>query len=108
MVEAKAAVTYDPLDQQLSRTDVFFMPSYDLYFYQALGAMARAQLADDPATAILWWETAVAKWMEYLATASSSDAWLTLAKAHQTSSERQLATAKKKLARAPKAKKAQR
>jgi len=108
MVEAKAAVTYDPLDQQLSRTDVFFMPSYDLFFYQALGAMARAQLADDPPTAILWWETAVAKWMEYLATASSSDAWLTLAKAHQTSSERQLATAKKKLARAPKVKKAQR
>jgi len=108
MVEAKAAVTYDPLDQQLSRTDVFFMPAYDIYFYQALGAMARAQLADDPATAVLWWETAVAQWMEYRATASSSDAWLTLATAHQTSSERQLAAAKKKVARAPKAKKAQR
>jgi tetratricopeptide (TPR) repeat protein len=104
MVEAKAAVIYDPLDQELTRTEVFFMPPYDLYFYQGLGAMARAQTVDDPATSVLWWETAVAKWMEYIATAASNDAWITLARAHQTSSERQLEAAKKKLARAAKAK----
>jgi tetratricopeptide (TPR) repeat protein len=104
MVEAKAAVTYDPLDQQLTRADVFFVPPYDLYFYEGLSAMARAQLADDPAGSVLWWETAVAKWMEYVAMAVSSDPWITLARAHQTSSERQLAVAKKKLARAPKTK----
>jgi tetratricopeptide (TPR) repeat protein len=106
MVEAKAAVTYDPLDQELTRPDVFFMPPYDLYFYQGLGAMARAQVADDPTTSVLWWETAIAKWMEYAATAATGDAWITLARAHQTSSERQLDLAKKKLARTPKGKKA--
>jgi tetratricopeptide (TPR) repeat protein len=106
MVEAKAAVTYDPLDQQLGRPEVFFMPPYDRYFYEAIGAMARAQLADDPAAAVLWWEAAVAKWLEYIASAPSSDPWVTLAQAHQTSSTRQLEVAKKKLARAPKGKKA--
>jgi len=43
--------------------------------------------------------------MEYVATAAFSDPWITLARAHQSSSERQLTVAKKKLARAPKTKK---
>ncbi|HEX7466124.1 MAG TPA: tetratricopeptide repeat protein, partial [Usitatibacter sp.] len=105
MVEAKAAATYDPLDQDLTRADVFFMPPYDLSFYEALNAMARAQMVDDPAASVLWWETAVAKWMEYVALAASSDPWIALAKAHQSSCERQLTAAKKKLARPLKTKK---
>jgi tetratricopeptide (TPR) repeat protein len=106
MVEAKTAVTYDPLDQQLGRPEVFFMPPYERYYYEAMGAMARAQLADDPAAAVLWWEAASAKWLEYVASAPSIDPWVTLAQAHHTSSVRQLEAAKKKLARRPKGKKA--
>jgi tetratricopeptide (TPR) repeat protein len=108
MAEAKAAVMYDPLDQELTRSDVFFMPPYDLYFYQALGAMARAQTADDAGTSVLWWETAVAKWMEYLAAAPSSDPWITLVRAHQASCEKQLALAKRKSKKVGKAKSADR
>jgi tetratricopeptide (TPR) repeat protein len=102
LVEAKAAITYDPLDQELTSRDVFFMPPYDIYWYEGIGAMARAQQIDDPATSILWWETAVAKWTEYLALATADDRWLPLAKAHQASCERQLDQAKKRAAHSPK------
>lgn len=100
--EARVAITYDPLDQQLSSPNVFFMPAYDHFWYEGIGAMARAQQIDDMPTAILWWETAVAKWAEYTAFATSDDRWLVLAKAHQASCQRKLDQAKKAAARAPK------
>src|SRR6266542_890373 len=102
LAEAKIAITYDPLDQQLASPNVFFVPAYDRYWYEGLGAMAHAQQIDDAATAILWWETAVAKWSEYVAVARADDPWLRLAKAHQSSCERQLEQAKKRAARSPK------
>jgi tetratricopeptide (TPR) repeat protein len=101
--EAKIAITYDPLDQKIGDKDqVFFVPEYDRYWYEGIGAMAHAQQIDDPATSILWWETAVAKWAEYVAVASAEDPWIRLAKAHHASCERQLAEAKKRAARSPK------
>ncbi len=102
LAEAKIAITYDPLDQRISSQDVFFMPEYDKYWYEGIGAIAHAQQIDDPATSILWWETAVAKWAEYVALATADDPWVRLAKAHQASCERQLEQAKKTAARTPK------
>lgn len=103
LVEAKTAIAFDPLDQLLTGPEVFFVPSYDLNWYEGMSAMARTQQADDAMTAILWWETAVAKWATYVAVAASDDRWLPLAKAHQTSCQRELDRAKKRAARSPKA-----
>jgi tetratricopeptide (TPR) repeat protein len=106
MVEAKAAITFDPLDQQLESPNVFFMPPYDRYWYEGLGAMARAADMDDAATSILWWETAVGKWRDFVGIADSDDRWLPLAKAHLASCEQKLQNAKKRASRAPKKKSA--
>ena len=62
LLEANLAIRFDPLDQELSSPNVFFMPPYDHYWYEGMGAMARALQIDDAATSVLWWETAVAKW----------------------------------------------
>ena len=95
MVEAKTAITFDPLDQELSNPGVFFLPPYERFWYEGLGAMARAQQIDDPATSVLWWDAAVVKWAGYLAFAPSDDRWVPLAKAHQASCQRRVEEAKK-------------
>jgi tetratricopeptide (TPR) repeat protein len=100
--EAKIAITYDPLDQQLESPNVFFMPPYDRYWYEGIGAMARAGDIDDAATSILWWETAAGKWRDYVGLATSDDRWLPLAKAHLASCDQKLAKAKKRASHAPK------
>jgi len=95
MVEAKTAITFDPLDQELANPGVFFLPAYERFWYEGLGAMARAQQIDDPATSVLWWDAAVAKWAGYLAFAPADDRWVPLAKAHQASCQRHVEQAKK-------------
>jgi tetratricopeptide (TPR) repeat protein len=95
MAEAKLAITFDPLDQELSNPGVFFMPPYERFWYEGLGAMARAQQGDDPATSVLWWDAAVVKWAGYLSFAPADDRWVPLAKAHQTSCQRRVDEAKK-------------
>jgi tetratricopeptide (TPR) repeat protein len=95
MGEAKTAITYDPLDQALSNPGVFFLPAYERFWYEGLGAMARALQIDDPATSVLWWDAAVVKWAGYLAFAPADDRWVPLAKAHQASCQRRVDEAKK-------------
>jgi tetratricopeptide (TPR) repeat protein len=95
MIEAKTAIASDPLDQQLSSPGVIFVPAYDRFWYEGLGAMARAQQIDDPATSVLWWDAAVVKWAGYLAFAPADDRWVALAKAHQVSCQRRVEQAKK-------------
>jgi tetratricopeptide (TPR) repeat protein len=95
MVEAKTAITFDPLDQELSNPGVFFLPPYERFWYEGLGAMARARQIDDPATSVLWWDAAVVKWAGYLAFAPADDRWVPLAKAHQASCQRRVEEAKK-------------
>ncbi|HMI86635.1 MAG TPA: tetratricopeptide repeat protein [Polyangiaceae bacterium] len=96
MVEAKTAITFDPLDQALSNPGVFFLPAFERFWYEGLGSMARAQQIDDPAMSVLWWEAAVVKWAGYLAFAPADDRWVPLAKAHQASCQRRVEEAKKK------------
>jgi tetratricopeptide (TPR) repeat protein len=95
MVEAKTAITFDPLDQELSNPGVFFLPPYERFWYEGLGAMARAQQIDDPATTVLWWDAAVVKWAGYLAFAPADDRWVPLAKAHQIFCQRRVDAARK-------------
>jgi tetratricopeptide (TPR) repeat protein len=92
--EAKIAIGYDPVDRELSRS--FFVPPYERHWYEGLGATARAEMIEDATTSILWWETAVAKWSEYVGAAAEGDRWLPLAKLHLMRCERELASAKKK------------
>ena len=99
LAEAKIAVTYDPLELQISGPGVFFVPPYEQYWYEALSAAARAQQLDDAPSSSLLWETAAAKWAAYVAVAASDDRWLALAKAHLASTQRQLDQAKKKATR---------
>jgi tetratricopeptide (TPR) repeat protein len=99
MVEVKTAITFDPLDQELSSPGVFFLPPYDRFWYEGLGAMSRAQQIDDVATSVLWWDAAVAKWAGYIAFAPADDRWVPLAKAHQASCQRRVEEAKKALRR---------
>jgi tetratricopeptide (TPR) repeat protein len=99
MVEAKVAVTLDPLERQISGPEVFFVPAYDQYWYEALSAMARTVQPDDPSSSVLLWETAAAKWAAYVAVAPSDDRWLPLAKAHLASSQKMLEQAKKRSSR---------
>jgi tetratricopeptide (TPR) repeat protein len=105
MVEAKTAITFDPLDQELSNPGVFFLPSYERFWYEGLGAMARAQQIDDPAMSVLWWDAAVVKWAGYLAFAPADDRWVPLAKAHQASCQRRVEEAKKTAVRLAKGRK---
>jgi len=102
LVEAKLAVTYDPLERAVSGPGVFFVPAYEQYWYEALSAAARAQMLDDAPSSILLWETAVVKWAAYVAMAASDDRWLSLAEAHLASTQRRLDQAKKKAEKAPK------
>jgi tetratricopeptide (TPR) repeat protein len=105
MGEAKTAITFDPLDQELSNPGVFFLPPYERFWYEALGAMARATQIDDPATSVLWWEAAVAKWAGYLAYAPADDRWVPLAKAHETSCQKRVVEAKRAAAKLAKGRK---
>jgi tetratricopeptide (TPR) repeat protein len=100
IAEAKIAVTYDALDRQLGSPNVFFVPPYDRYWYEALGAMARAQQIDDPATAILWWETAAGKWKEYIDAAGPQDRWIGFARSRLVSTDRDLKKARARSTRA--------
>ena len=104
LAEAKAAITFDPLDQQLESPNVFFMPPYDRYWYEGIGAMARAGDLDDAATSMLWWETALGKWRDYVGLATSDDRWLPLARAHLATCEQKLQKTKKRAAQSEKKK----
>ena len=105
MAESKTAITFDPLDQALSNPGVFFLPAYERFWYEGLGAMARAQQIDDPATSVLWWDAAVVKWAGYLSFAPADDRWVPLAKAHQASCQRRADEAKKAAQRLAKGRK---
>jgi len=72
---AANALTFDPEASALHDPNVFFMPSYDRFWYDALGAMARARQEKDPDLARLWWKAAAAFWGRYVEQASDDDRW---------------------------------
>lgn len=90
---------YPPL--ALDQPAVFFVPTYDIYYYKALTAMAAARYATDAAEQKLAWEAAVSFWQTYLAQAEPSAPWLPNARRHLARSERELQLLAK---RAPKIK----
>lgn len=80
---AATALTFDPDASALHDPNVFFMPGYDRFWYDALGAMARARKEKTPELAKLWWKAASAFWGRYVEQASDDDRWTTAAAARR-------------------------
>lgn len=85
---AATALTFDPEASALHDPNVFFMPAYDRFWYDALGAMARARQERDPELARLWWKAAAAFWGRYAEQASDDDRWASAAASRRKLCER--------------------
>jgi tetratricopeptide (TPR) repeat protein len=60
---------------------VFFAPTYEIHWYEGLGAAAEARVATSPIDRIHLWRAAERSFAEYIAQASNTnDAWLPIAK----------------------------
>ena len=82
----------------LDLPNVFFTPSYELYYYKALGAMATAQLAKDDLARRDALADAVDQWTRYLLPAELDHArYAPRAVLHKASLARQLAELSEKL-----------
>lgn len=68
----------------LRSEDVFFVPSYEIHWYEGLGSAARARVATSARDAATLWRQAEKSFAEYIAGAEKSkepDRWLPIAKA---------------------------
>lgn len=98
--QAKLASRMDPEDRSMKRRpiigdtqNVFFVPSYELYWYLALGSTEDAKQAPTATAAKYYWGRAVTLWRAYLAPAEAIDKpeeWNTIAKKHLANAEKQL------------------
>jgi tetratricopeptide (TPR) repeat protein len=61
---------------------VFFVPSYERYWYLALGYTEDAKQAPDARHAAKEWATVEYLWLKYVAQATPHDRWVPLARAH--------------------------
>jgi hypothetical protein len=84
------ALTYDPLGAAIHRDNVFYVPEYDRFWYDALGDMARANTEPDTAHASLWWKGAVARWSDYVDSAHPDDPWVSIARVRRQYCERKV------------------
>lgn len=96
---AANALTFDPDASALHDPNVFFMPAHDRFWYDALGAMARARQEKDPELARLWWKAAAAFWGRYREQASDDDRWGVAAESRRKLCERYANDPHKKPAR---------
>jgi tetratricopeptide (TPR) repeat protein len=96
-VSVQLPPTLFPVGSVLDLPNVFFTPSYEVYYYKALGAMAVAQLAKDDAARRDALADAAEGWTRYLLRAEADHApWATRAALHKASIERQLLELAKK------------
>ena len=82
------------LHRLLRSKDVFFVPPYEIHWYEGLGAAARARVAPSPRDAGVLWRQAEKSFSEYVkAGEAKNDRWLPIAKARlaQVKSERERA-----------------
>lgn len=88
LAEAWTALQYDPSAEALHSDNVFFVPEYDRFWYDALGAMARATHEGDPTLSSLWWKDAGAYWRAWLESAAAGSRWADSAQARRKHCER--------------------
>ena len=76
----------------LDRPTVFFVPDYDRYYYKALEAMAAAHYVETEKARQIELETAIVFWKRYLMFAAADrQPWVSNARLHLASCERQVA-----------------
>jgi hypothetical protein len=88
LAEAWMALQYDPNAEALHSDNVFFVPDYDRFWYDALGAMARASHEPDATLSSLWWKDAATFWRAYSESAVAGDRWAASALSRRTLCER--------------------
>ena len=91
-----------PAASVLDLPNVFFLPSYEIHYYKALGAMALAQSAQQDLARRDALADAAEQWTRYLVRAELDHArWAARAALHQASVARQLAEVAARLRKAP-------
>jgi len=78
----------------LRSADVFFVPAYEVNWYEGLGAIASARTATSSRDALMFWRSAERSFSEYVRQAEGkNDRWLPIAKARlaQVKAERERA-----------------
>ncbi len=73
------ALTYDPNAETLTSPAVFFIPAYDRFWYQALGASVRAKKAQTNDLKTLWWDRATLLWKHFLDSCPVNNRWRPIA-----------------------------
>jgi tetratricopeptide (TPR) repeat protein len=81
---------YDPTDQEINRSNWFYVPEYDEHYYAALGHWQHARSPAAAEVRIESYRMAIAAWRTYLDRAPPTDRWVGLAEAHRRACEREL------------------
>jgi tetratricopeptide (TPR) repeat protein len=86
----------------LRSEDVFFVPAYEIHWYEGLGSAARARVATSSRDAATLWKQAEKSFSDYIAASEKSkepDRWLPLAKARLRDAKTERESAEKKAPR---------
>ncbi|AKT44131.1 tetratricopeptide repeat protein [Chondromyces crocatus] len=85
----RLARTYDPRDMRINGPGWFYVPSYDVHWYKALGHWQSARAAETGAARVQFFGDAVASWQAYLDSAPTEDSWAPLARVRLAQCERE-------------------
>lgn len=89
--------------QNLLRShNVFFVPAYELHWYEGLGASAQAKVATTPADTVRLWRAAEQSFTSYVRAAENAqDRWLELAKLRLAGAKAERERAERKYGKRP-------
>ncbi len=90
------ARSYDRFDQAIRSPSWFYVPSYDRYWYEALGHWQTARSVDDDDASFGAYESAQRSWRAYIDAAATDDPWLALADIRLRQCEKEHAAAQKR------------
>jgi tetratricopeptide (TPR) repeat protein len=90
------------MQRLLHTEDVFFVPKYEIYWYDGLGSAARARVAPSARDAVTLWKAAETFFGEYVKAAEGkNDRWLPIAKARLAQAKAERERAEKAAPREP-------
>lgn len=87
--------------QILHSTGVFFVPAYEIHYYDGLGAFARGKVAKSAAEAAKYFGRAESAFGRYARSADGSDRWLEMAKSRLAASKTEREKAEARALREP-------
>jgi tetratricopeptide (TPR) repeat protein len=85
----RIARTYDSLDHEINGEGWFYVPTYDRYWYQAIGHWSAARHAELKAARAERYGRAIDNWQEYIDRAPSGDRWALIARARLKQCEKE-------------------